>query len=79
MLAGKFTLPTPEPPEVAANLAVPPFGAVDERLTVVVEPFVVALPKVSSSVTVKACVAELLAWAKLSGAEVIASWVQPPP
>ena len=41
------------------------------------EPFVVGLPNASSSVTVKALVAEV-PWVIFSGAEVIASWVPVP-
>ena len=57
MLAGKVTLATDEPPEVAANFLP---AEVEERLTVMAEVFVVGLPNESSSVTVKAVVAELL-------------------
>ena len=68
-MAGKVTLVTDAPPEVAANF----FPAeVDKRLTVMAVLLVVALPKVSSSVTVKAPVAEEPA-VVLMGLEVICS------
>ena len=58
MLGGKETLVTVVPPEVAANLPVP---EVLESVSVVALALVVALPKVSSRVTVKAFVAEAFA------------------
>jgi hypothetical protein len=69
-LAGKLTLVTEAPPEVVANFLP---AEVDDRLTAMAEVFVVGLPKVSSSVTVKAVVAEELAVA-LKPFE-IKSWV----
>ncbi len=58
MLAGKLTLVTEAPFDEAANFLP---AEVDVRLTVIAEAFVVGLPKLSSSVTVKAVVAEELA------------------
>jgi len=57
-LAGRVTLATDVPPDVAANFFP---EDVDERLTVMAVPLVVGFPKVSSSVVVKALVAEVLA------------------
>jgi len=65
---------TDAPPEVAANFFP---EDVDERLTVMAEPLVVALPKESSSDVVNALVAELLAVA-LKALEVMASLVPVP-
>ncbi len=61
MLAGKVTLVTEAPPELAANLRRPD---VDERLTVMARGLRRRVAKVSSSVTVKAVVAEELAVAR---------------
>ena len=75
MLAGRVTLVTAVPPEVAANSWVP--AEFEVRLTVVAVPLVAALPKASSRVTVKALVALLLV-VLLNAVEVKASWVPVP-
>ena len=67
---------TVAPPEVAANL--PVVVAVVERLTVKAVPWVVVtLPKASSTLTVKALLAEELA-APLKAVDVMTSWVPAP-
>ena len=64
-----MTLETAAPPELAANFAPP---EEDDRPTVMREPLVVGLPELSSSVTVKAFVAEEEVAALMAG-EVMAS------
>ena len=64
-----MTLETAAPPELAANFAPP---EEDDRPTVIREPLVVGLPELSSSVTVKAFVAEEEVAALMAG-EVMAS------
>ena len=70
-MAGRLTLVTPGPFEVVANLA--PVD-VDVRFTVVALVLVVALPKVSSRVTVNGAVAALPE-AALNGLLVMTSLV----
>ena len=71
-MAGSVTWVVAVPPVVAANF--PVLVAVVVRLTVTALALVVALPYVSSRVTVKGVVAELLE-AAVNGALVIANWV----
>jgi hypothetical protein len=68
-LAESVTFVTPAPPELAANFAP---EELDDRPIVMAEPFVVALPKLSSRVVANPLVAELLA-AALKAVEVMAS------
>jgi len=67
VLAGNVTLVAEAPPELAANFLV---VEVEDRFTVMAAALVVGLPKVSSSVVVKALVAAALVLA-LNAPEVM--------
>jgi hypothetical protein len=75
VFAGSWTLVNHAPPEEAAKAA--PLE-LEERLTEIAELLVVALPKLSSSVTLKALPAEELAVA-LNAVEVMANDTPAPP